>query len=193
MYSCMYRNVYEVIGIPKRHFFQVSLLLGIVMIAFIAPGPSTFAQSPGLGKPLSDAEVAQIDFTVMPDGAGLPDGAGHAIQGAVLYEKYCLACHGIGGEQGINDRLAGGHGSLVEAAPVKTIGSYWPYATTVFDFIRRSMPYNAPGTLSDDDVYALTAYLLNINNVIDESVVMNARTLPAVRMPNHENFRWAVK
>ena len=150
------------------------------------------AQSPGLGKPVTDEELAVLNFTVMPDGRGLPDGGGSAEQGASLYAQHCLACHGEAGVGGINDRLAGGHGTLAGDAPVKTVGSYWPYATTVFDFIRRAMPYNTPGTLSADEVYALTAYLLYINDIVDKEQWLDQQSLPAVSMPNHDNFIWAV-
>ena len=150
------------------------------------------AQSPGLGQPVASEELAALNFTVMPDGRGLPDGRGNAQQGATLYAQHCLACHGTAGVDGINDRLAGGHGTLTSDAPVKTVGSYWPYATTVFDFIRRAMPYNTPGTLPADEVYALTAYLLYINDIVDEQQWLDQHSLPAVSMPNRDNFVWAV-
>lgn len=153
---------------------------------------SATAQSPGLGKTMTAAEVEAIDFTVLPDGSGLPPGQGDARAGAAVYQQHCLACHGNQGEGGLNDRLAGGHGSLSSSAPVKTLGSYWPEATTVFDFIRRSMPYTAPGSLTNDEVFALTGYLLFINDVVAEDAVLNAQTLPEVDMPNAGNFVWAV-
>ena len=154
---------------------------------------SASAQSPQLGQPMTAAEVAAIDFTVLPSGNGLPEGGGNAQQGEGLYRVQCQACHGEQGVGGINDRLAGGHGTLTGPKPVKTIGSYWPQATTAFDFIRRAMPYSAPGTLSNDEVYALTAYLLHINGVIEASTVMNQSSLPAVVMPNRDRFIWAVQ
>jgi cytochrome c len=153
---------------------------------------SAAAQSPNLGKSLSAQDIAQIDYFVQPDGQGLPVGSGNAKTGAGLYQMHCLACHGTAGEQGINDRLAGGHGSIDTDSPVKTVGSYWPYATTVFDYLRRAMPYTAPGSLSADEIYALTAYLLFINGIVEEGHTLNAGNLPQVSMPNAENFVWAV-
>ncbi len=164
--------------------------IAIAALVLIAP-MSQGQESPGLGWPASDSDVAAVDFTIMPDGEGLPDGSGNPTDGAALYTQYCLACHGDGGTGGANDVLVGGHGSLVTDAPVKTIGSYWPYATTLFDYIRRAMPYQSPGILLDDQVYALTAYLLFLNDVIDENTVLDARSLLAVEMPNRDNFDWA--
>lgn len=149
------------------------------------------AESPQLGEPVEAADIAKADLTVLPDGEGLPDGSGTAHHGAELYARLCIACHGEEGQGGLNDRLAGGHGTLTAAQPVKTVGSYWPYATTIFDYVRRAMPYTAPGTLSSDEIYALTAYLLFINGIVDEDAVMDADTLPDVQMPNRDNFEWA--
>lgn len=146
--------------------------------------------SPALGTPIGDGELAQLDFAIMPDGSGLPAGGGNAIAGAEIYRQYCFACHGEGGTGGINDVLVGGHGSLTTEQPVKTIGSYWPYATTLFSYIRRAMPYQSPGVLSDDQIYSLTAYLLYLNGILDEDVELSAETLPGIEMPNRDNFVW---
>ncbi len=154
-------------------------------------GPAAAGEGPGLGAPLTEAEAAAVDFVVMPDGRGLPAGSGDAHQGLEVYQRECRLCHGDGGQGGPNDRLTGGAGSLSSAQPVKTIGSYWPYATTVFDYIRRAMPYHQPGNLSAAEVYSVTAYLLAENGVIERDQVLNAETLPAVQMPNREGFRWA--
>jgi cytochrome c len=116
---------------------------------------------------------------------------GTAAAGAVVYAEKCQACHGDKGAGQPNDRLVGGHGTLTSTSPVRTIGSYWPYATTVFDYVRRAMPYVNPRTLSDADVYAVTAYLLYLNGIIAEPDVMNAQTLPRVKMPNRDNFTLA--
>lgn len=150
------------------------------------------AETPNLGKHITPQELRAIDFVITPDGQGLPSGNGDARVGFNLYQAHCLACHGVEGQKGINDRLAGGHGSLTTTSPVKTVGSYWPYTTTVFDYIRRAMPYTAPGSLSADEIYALTAYLLFINDVIEEDASMDASSLPRVKMPNADNFVWAV-
>ena len=145
-------------------------------------------ESPNLGVTADPEEVAAWDIDIGHDGAGLPPGAGTAAEGEAVYAIQCLTCHGPEGDGQLNDMLVGGHGSLTEPAPVKTIGSFWPYATTIFDYIRRSMPYLTPRTLSDDEIYALTAYLLHLNGIIAEDHVMDAQTLPAVAMPNRDNF-----
>jgi cytochrome c len=152
---------------------------------------TTVVETPNLGRPVTAAEIAPWDISIPPDGAGLPPGGGTSVQGAVVYEAKCQACHGAKGAGQPNDRLVGGHGTLAGAAPVRTVGSYWPYATTVFDYVRRSMPYPTPRTLSDADVYAVTAYLLHLNGIIAETDVMNAETLPRVKMPNRDNFTLA--
>ena len=148
-------------------------------------------ESPGLGVPVSAEEVAVADFVILPDGQGLPGGSGSARAGVAVYQRECRLCHGDGGEGGPNDRLVGGVGSLATQKPVKTVGSYWPYATTLFDYLRRAMPYHAPGSLSNDELYAVTAYLLSQNGVIGEDAIMDATSLPMVRMPNRDGFTWA--
>lgn len=154
--------------------------------------PFVFAQEgPGLGIPASPEEVAGWDISIAPDGENLPAGSGTVAQGMALYAAQCAACHGPNAEGGIEPRLVGGHGTINTPNAVKTVGSYWPYATTVFDYIRRSMPFQLPGSLSDDEVYALTAYLLEMNGIIDEDTVLNATTLPAIEMPNRDGFEWA--
>jgi len=145
-------------------------------------------ETPNLGRPATAAEIAGWDISVGPDGVGLPAGSGTALKGAAVYEQKCQACHGAKGAGQPNDRLAGGHGTLASKTPVRTIGSYWPYATTVFDYVRRSMPYTQPQSLSGDEVYAVTAYLLQLNGIIGEADEMNAQTLPKVTMPNRGNF-----
>jgi cytochrome c len=145
-------------------------------------------QSPDLGVEVTPRDYAAWDISIQPDGRGLPPGSGDAAAGAEIYAVKCVACHGEKGEGGPNDRLVGGQGTLSALDQVRTVGSYWPYATTVFDYIRRAMPFQAPESLTDDEVYALTAYLLSLNGIIDEDDVMNARTLPKVRMPNRDGF-----
>jgi cytochrome c len=145
-------------------------------------------EGPNLGSEATPAQIAGWDISVGPDGVGLPPGKGTSATGAIVYEQKCQACHGAKGAGQPNDRLVGGHGTLASKAPVRTIGSYWPYATTVFDYVRRSMPYIQPQSLSDNDVYAVTAYLLYLNGIIGETDEMNAHTLPKVKMPNQPNF-----
>lgn len=160
----------------------------VAAAGLLAAAAASAQEGPNLGRPATPAEIAGWDITIEPDGTGLPPGSGDALAGEAVYTAKCLACHGAEGAGQLNDRLAGGHGTLQDAAPVRTIGSYWPHATTVFDYVRRAMPYTMPQSLSDDEVYAVTAYLLYINDIIGERDVMNAETLPAVRMPNRDNF-----
>ncbi|MBT8080357.1 MAG: cytochrome c [Gammaproteobacteria bacterium] len=167
---------------------SMSSISGSAILLCIAT--TAIAESPGLGEPVSQSEIEQLDFVVMPDGSGLPAGSGTAMEGQALFATHCIACHGEDGTGGINDRLAGGHGSLATDAPAKTVGSYWPYATTLFDYIRRAMPYQSPGTLTPDEIYALTAYVLFINEIVDENAELDAEALPAVRMPNADGFTW---
>lgn len=148
-------------------------------------------ESPDLGESVSTADLAALDYVILPNGDGLPPGSGNAKTGAQVFNTYCVACHGEGGSGGINDVLVGGHGTLTSDRPQKTVGSFWPYATTVFDYVRRAMPLQSPGVLSNDELYAVTAYLLFVNDVIGENVTIDASTLPAVEMPNRDNFEWA--
>jgi S-disulfanyl-L-cysteine oxidoreductase SoxD len=161
-------------------------------IVLLLAGASAFAavaqEGPRLGVPATPEQVAGWDDSIGPDGAGLPPGSGTAAAGKTVYEAKCLACHGVDGAGQPNDRLVGGQGTLREAAPIRTVGSYWPYATTVFDYIRRAMPYVTPHSLTADETYAVTAYLLALNNVIAQDAVMDASTLPKVVMPNRASF-----
>ncbi|WP_175775371.1 c-type cytochrome [Burkholderia anthina] len=142
----------------------------------------------GLGQPVDRATIAAWDIDVAPDGSGLPRGAGTVARGAHVFADQCAMCHGAAGQGGVGDPLVGGIGSLTDAKPKKTVGSYWPYATTLFDYIRRAMPYNAPQSLSADDVYAVTAYVLHLNGIVPDDATLDARTLPRVKMPNRDGF-----
>src|SRR6266481_2171378 len=155
------------------------LAWGAIALVAVGCAAATAVETPNLGRPATPAEMSGWDISVGPDGIGLPPGSGTALKGAAVYEQKCQACHAVKG---------GGQGSLAGKAPVRTIGSYWPYATTVFDYVRRAMPYTQPQSLTDDEVYALTAYLLNLNGIIGERDEMNAETLPKVKMPNRDNF-----
>jgi S-disulfanyl-L-cysteine oxidoreductase SoxD len=150
---------------------------------------AALAEGPNLGKAISPEEFATWDVSISPDGAGLPSGSGTPQQGEQIYLAKCVGCHGEKGAGKPNDQLVGGLGSLGPGqAPVKTVGSFWPYATTVFDYVRRAMPLNDPKSLRNDEVYAVVAYLLQLNGVIGENDTMDAKTLPAVRMPNRDGF-----
>src|SRR5262245_17058856 len=164
--------------------------LAVVLAGCTSVGsPTSHAtETPNLGREATPMQIAGWDISVGPDGVGLPPGKGTAATGATVYEQKCQSCHGARGAGQPNDRLVGGQGTLATKTPVRTIGSYWPYATTVFDYVRRAMPYTQPQSLTDDEVYAVTAYLLNLNGIIAEHEEMNAQTLPTVTLPNREHF-----
>ncbi len=147
-----------------------------------------FAQTPG--RPATEAEIKAKNFTVLPNGAGLPVGHGDAAQGKIIYEQKCKECHGEHGEgqPGKYPALAGGVGNLTSLKPVKTVGSYWPYATTLFDYVRRAMPYDHPRSLSVDEVYSAAAYVLFLSGIVTETQELNEKTLPQVKMPNRDGF-----
>ena len=142
----------------------------------------------GFGTPATPEDVERVFLTVMPDGENLPDGAGNAEEGKAAYDVHCVACHGAEGEGTLANKLVGGRGTLDSDAPVKTLGSYWPAATTVFNYVRRSMPYTAPMSLTNDEYYAITAYLLNKNDIIAADTVIDRESLPKVVMPNADGF-----
>ena len=142
----------------------------------------------GIGQPASPQDLAAWDIDVRADGQGLPQGHGSVRDGVALFGARCAACHGARGEGAAADPLVGGRGSLATAKPVRTVGSYWPYATTLFDYIRRAMPFDAPQSLSADETYALSAYILNLNGILPDDSVLDADTLPKVRMPNRDGF-----
>ena len=156
----------------------------VVLLLLSAPA---FAGGPNLGQPITHAELSAWEIHILPDGTGLPKGSGTSAQGAAIYAQKCMHCHGEGAKGGVNAALVGAPPIKSIDSP-KTIANFWPYATTIFDFIRRAMPWQQPRTLTDDEVYALTAYILAQNKLIGERDVMNAQTLPKVRMPNRDNF-----
>ena len=146
------------------------------------------AAAPHFGQPVDSTVAATWDSSIAPDGTGLPAGRGSVSEGAAIYAGKCSMCHGAEGKGQPADPLAGGIGTLASPTPVKTVASYWPYATTLFDYIRRAMPVTAPRSLSDDEVYALVAYLLSIDGIVKKNAVMDAKTLPKVKMPNRQGF-----
>lgn len=150
---------------------------------------SALAETPDLGRPATPEEIALWDISIGPDGAGLPPGNGTPQQGEMVYTAKCLPCHGERGSGKPNDQLVGGLGTLTgDQTLVKTVGSFWPYATTLFDYLRRAMPFNAPRSLSNDEVYAVCAYILQLNGIIADNAAMNAQTLAKVQMPNRDGF-----
>jgi S-disulfanyl-L-cysteine oxidoreductase SoxD len=165
-------------------------IAAVALVLLLSAGPA-FAQSPGLGKPLSEADTKQWDIAILPDGTNLPPGSGTPARGAKIFAEKCSACHGDAGKGGIAPyypALVGGQPLTNGIDTMKTIANYYAYATTVFDYTRRAMPYNMPRSLTDDEVYALTAYILALNKLIGENDVMDAKTLPQLKMPNRDNF-----
>lgn len=146
------------------------------------------AQRYGFGRAPSPAELSAWDIDVRADGSGLPAGKGSVAEGRDIFARSCAACHGDNGQGGHADRLVGGQGTLTAAKPIKTVGSYWPYATTLFDYIRRAMPFDAPQSLSNDEVYAVSAYILHLNGLVAEDATLDAASLPRIAMPNRDGF-----
>jgi S-disulfanyl-L-cysteine oxidoreductase SoxD len=157
------------------------------ILVLAATGGAALAESPRLGKPISQSDLAEWDINILPDGTNLPPGSGTAAEGAKIFAVKCALCHGDQGQGGHAARLIGGP-AKASLDGGKTIANYWPYATTLFDFIRRAMPFTQPRSLSDQEVYSLVAFLLAQNKLIGENDEINATTLPKVRMPNRDNF-----
>ena len=157
-------------------------ILSVSMLASAAGADSGFSEA------ATAADIERVYLSILPDGENLPEGSGTATQGKAVYEIYCVACHGMHGEGTLADKLVGGRGTLDSDSPVKTVGSYWPYATTVFNYIRRSMPYTAPMSLTNEEYYAITAFILNKNDIISADKVLDKNSLPDVQMPNRDGF-----
>jgi S-disulfanyl-L-cysteine oxidoreductase SoxD len=172
-------------GQVRAPMLALSVLAALAFTATARAAENT----PGLGKPISPSDLKAWDIFILPDGSNLPPGSGTAAQGAKLFDDKCAVCHGQGAKGGIANMLIGNPSLTANGiASNKTIANFWGQPTTLFDYIRRAMPWPAPRILSDDEVYALCAYLLAGNKLIPEDEPMNAQTLPKVKMPNRDNF-----
>ncbi len=172
---------------------RIPRAISILTVCLLCGG--AFAQEFGFGRPATDAEIAAWNIDVSPDGEGLPEGSGSVSDGKALYQAQCAFCHGATGKEGPNDRLVvhSPDEPYPDAADIdtwqhRTIGNYWPYATTLYDYIRRSMPMNMPGSLNNDQVYSVTAYLLFLNHIVDEDTVLDREALADIRMPARDRF-----
>jgi cytochrome c len=162
------------------------LASALVTVTFVVA--SRAGESYGIGRTATPEEIAGWNIDISPDGAGLPPGHGSVAEGHAIFDERCSACHGAHGEGKPMDRLVGGIGTLRDKKPEKTVGSFWPYATTLFDFVRRAMPLNAPQSLTPDEVYAVSAYVLFLNGIIPQDTILDADTLANVKMPNRDGF-----
>ena len=169
---------------PMRRALTAFLAFAAVLCAGRASAQTTY----GIGRMATPAEIAGWNIDIGRDGSGLPPGSGTVTRGREVYEQQCAACHGDKGQGGVGDRLVGGQGTLGTAKPVRTVGSYWPYAPTLFDYIRRAMPQNAPQSLSNEDVYAVSAYVLNLNGLLSADATLDAKAMGAIKMPNRDMF-----
>ena len=162
--------------------------LTLAIAAALAAGAVCAAEPYGIGRTATPQEIAGWDIDVSPNGAGLPPGRGDARQGEAIFAEKCASCHGARGEGKPMDRLVGGLGTLRDKKPEKTVGSFWPYATTLFDYVRRAMPLNAPQSLTPDEVYAVSAYVLFLNGIVPLDTTLDADNLAKINMPNRNGF-----
>lgn len=172
--------------------FTLERLAVVAAVFFLLPSCAhtpRVAETPRFGQQIAPADIAPWDISIGPDGASLPPGSGTARQGEPVYVAKCQACHGAKGAGKPNDPLVGGFGTLAAGKmPVKTVGSYWPYATTLFDYVRRAMPFQQSKSLSVDELYAVSAYILSLNGIVGPDEVLDAQSLPKVKMPNRDGF-----
>lgn len=171
----------------KSVFVTLTLAIAAVSLVFSQIHPD--AKQYDIGRPATADEIRTRNISVAPDGTGLPPGHGTVEQGREIYATQCALCHGDRG-QGIDSypALVGGQGTLASKNPILTVGSYWPYSTTLWDYIRRAMPYQQPGSLSPDQTYAVAAYILYMNGIVDKTAKLTQKTLPQVKMPNRDGF-----
>ena len=179
---------------PKSNPLWITLIVvGSMGSAFAwtpshAQSESDKYESYGFGRPATESEINAWDIDIASDGKGLPAGQGSVAEGAKVYTKHCASCHGTMGIEGPMPKLVGGQGTLNTEHPVKTVGSYWPYATTLYDYIFRAMPPTAPQSLTPNDVYAVAAWILFRNGIVKETAILDATTLPHIQMPNRDSF-----
>jgi len=169
--------------VRPRSFVLGALVAFVGVVAASAQAPAS-----GVGRPATPDEIRNLGAAIAPDGGGLPDGSGTVAAGRDVFAARCAKCHGDKAQGDVGPTLVGGRGTLATPRPLKTVGSFWPYATTVWDYINRAMPFDEPGLLKPPEVYAVTAYILNINGIIPADGVMDAKSLPKVRMPNRDGF-----
>lgn len=160
----------------------------VAVLVLVSAGTLAAQSRFGVGRPPTPEEIRSLGSAIAPDGTGLPAGSGTVAAGRDVFAAHCARCHGPNADGDIGPRLVGGQGTLATPKPLKTVGSFWPYATTLWDYVNRAMPFDQPGTLQPPQVYAAVAYILNINGIISEDVVMDATSLPNVRMPNRDGF-----
>src|ERR1700760_2135279 len=167
------------------------LKYALALAALTSAATLLHAETPkhyGIGRAATEAEIAGWNIDIGRNGENLPPGSGTVSHGQEVFAQQCAGCHGEKGEGGVGERLVGGQGTIATPKPIKTVGSYWPYAPTLFDYIRRAMPQNAPQSLSNEDVYAVSAYILNMNGLLPADTTLDAKTLSAIRMPNRGMF-----
>jgi len=172
-------------SISKSSLLVTSLILTLSSCTGIKQASP---EGPRLGQVASLSDIKRLDISVAPDGLNLPVGHGNAKSGALVYQSKCQSCHGEKGKGKPADALVGGINTLTSNNPVRTVGSFWPYASTLFDYTRRAMPLNNPKSLSNDEVYAVSAYILYLNGVINEDFEVNQKTLSSIQMPNRNGF-----
>ena len=176
-----------------NRLWTMGLVVGCIVIGFgevsgLAASKSEIEMSTGFGRAATESDINAWDIDIAPDGKGLPPGRGSVAEGKTVYKHHCASCHGATGVEGPMPMLVGGQGTLNTDHPVKTVGSYWPYATTLYDYIFRTMPFSSPQSLTPDEVYAVVAWILFRNGIVEETARVDATTLPRIQMPNRSNF-----
>ena len=169
-------------------FTLKKLIISSFILISLSIGLSAVAQAQSLGTPINESQLEGFDLIAQPDGSGYPEGNGTAVQGKAIFETRCVACHGLNGEgTSTNTRLVGGD-MQSEERPIRTVGSYWPHASTLFDYVQRAMPANAPKSLSSSEVYQVIAYVLHLNGIIEDTLILSKQTLMQIEMPNKDGF-----